>query len=723
MFGHVCDEPIALFRPHPWNNQIVLCTTKQNLILLDIFKNRSIRNFSIPSSIPKEAQQIASKSSPIGLFFVDNIACRAAQSIIKSTIQQLPSDHYICLVFPRGLFIWNHTLANCHWHVFEFTASCVVQTPDSLFFGDTSNKLWQFSLINFQVKSFAKIQGTPTALFLTTYSGDQYGILSISNSGSIEFFSASGKLSSQATCEVSKTITFDIYTNTLYLMNNKKTIHTYSISPSKIEKIGECSFSGVTAGETKPTNYTVQQIAPCHLPLSPRPLFYAICDSQTLLIGSATRVVQKVDSFNIVRKIKKLNCSLMLSHPTDLALLLVATENFLLILDMFAHLPRVVPSLAIPEFIPQSERQDGIYTVRRNNKIISVMNHSNGTYTIYDVQTRQRIATKIAIDVIIGPNKKYADLKFKAATGQSGSRTSSGKDGIVHKAKGMQIEVYDAEANTQKSILVHLTRDLEYPMRLVSFGDFFALICAKNQLDLSFNMQQPGKTGTLVYRWSTLDPISLQFDGCSMVAYESPYIALASPNNYAVFDTENQMELKVRREKRVFSFTFFEGKLYLLTIDGLEIDNFKTVELVSSRFSHLITKDKNAPATPMNAIMIKEVQHGPVTLLDISGNSSMVGIPEEHEDDESAPLIVKVANAADPWAAAGEASKIATPTEKKNLMMMMMKEVGWDTVLRNLSESEKAACEIAENNAQGSNGTQYQQEFRNFLMHELEIQS
>ncbi|KAK8885682.1 hypothetical protein M9Y10_041134 [Tritrichomonas musculus] len=727
MFGHACEEPIALFCPHPWNNQIILCTTKHNLILLDIFKNRSIRNFSVSSNGPKEAQQAAAKSSPIGLFFVDNISCRAYQSILKSTIQQLPSDYYICLVFPRGLILWNHTICQTEWVPLNFTATCVVQTPDSLILGDNGNRLYQISLIDQKVKEFAKIQGNPNNLFLTTYAGDQYGILAISSPGAIDFISASGKVTAQVSCDIGKSIAFDVFTNALYIMTNKKTVHVYSISPNKVEKVGECSFSGVTAGDTKPTNYTVQQIAPCRLPLSPKPLFYAICESQTLLIGGASKVVQKVDSFPAVRTLKKLNCSLMLSHPTDLAVLMLASEGQFFALDMYAHLPHVVPSLAIPDFIPPADRFDGIYTVSRNSKLICLMNHSNETYTVFDAGKKSRIITRSAIDVIAGPGSKYAELKVSGNSSQQGgsnsgassARGNSGRESSSSsKRKKLTIEVYDAEKSTNKTIPVVPPRELDHPMRLISFGDFFAVIVAKHPLDLSFNMQQRGRTQTLVYSWSTYDPIALQFDGCSMIAFEPPYIALASPNSYAVFDTEHQMQLKVRREKRVLHFKFFEGKLFLLTIYGLEVDNFRTVELVSSRFSHLITKEKNAPVIPMNAVMIKEVLHDQVTVLDISGNQFSLGIPEERQDDERAPLIVKVALAPDPLKAASNARKTASHQQMKGMMLMMMKAVGWEKVLDVLSESEKAASEIAAREG----GTRFQEEFQDYLTKELEIE-
>lgn len=726
MFGHACDEPIALFCAHPWNNQIILCTTKHNLILIDILKNRSIRSFSVSSSTSKDAQSAAAKSSPIGLFFVDNIACRAYQSIIKSTIQQLPSDHYICLVFPRGLILWNHTICSSEWIPLNFTATCVVQTPDSLILGDNGTRLYQISLIDRQVKEFAKVQSSPSYLFLTIFSGDQYGILSVSSQNSIDFISSSGKPAAQIQCDVGKSVAFDVFTNTLYIMGNKKTVHVYSVSSNKIDKVGECSFSGVTAGDTKPTNYTVQQIAPCRLPLSPRPLFYAICESQSLLIGGATKVVQKVDSFPAVRTLKKLNCSLMQSHPTDLPLLMMASEGQFFVLDMFAHLPHVVPSLAIPDFIPPSDRPEGIYTVCRNSKLVCLMNHSNEAYSVYDIGKKTKLVGRNAIDVIAGPGSKYAEFKVSGSTSSGstgidrtgGNLRSSGRESASNKRKKMTIEVYDAEKGKSQVISVNPTRDLEHPMRLISFGDYFAVIFAKNPLDLSFNMQQRGHTQTLVYSWSTNDPIAIQFDDCSQIAFEPPYIALASPNSYAVFDTEHQMQLKVRREKRVLHFKFFEGKLYLLTTSGLEIDNFRTVELVSSRFSHLITKEKNAPIIPMNAMMIKEVSHDQVTILDISGNQFSVGIPEEKMDDDKIPLIVKVASTPEPLKAASMASKTASQQQMKSLMLMMMNDVGWPKVLAVLSASEKAASEIAAKEG----GTRFQEQFQEYLKNELEME-
>ena len=696
MFGHACDEPIVSICPHPWNNQVALCTTK-TVVLIDLFKNRSVRSSNFAS--------LQAKGTQIGLFFVDNISCRSYQSILKSTFQELPADYFLCVTFTRGVILFDSTMNSSEWIPFDFTATCVAQAPDALIIGDNTNSLMLFSLMSLQVKKLTNTQAVPGSIFVTQFAGDQYGILSIGrDNGAMDFFAASGKLAAQSSGESSKSISFDVYTSTLFVLCDRRKVNIYSVSPSKIEKTGECSFSGVAIGDSRPTNYSAQQISPCRLPLSPKPLFYAICDQCTLLIGGSTKVVQKVSAFPAVKISKKLNCSMMIHHPTDMSLLLFAAENQFFVLDMWAHLPTIVPSLGIPDFIPSADRFDGIYLVRRNDQIICLLNHSTESYSLYDAKTTNKIITRNAIDVAVGPNRRYAELKMKKSRKNKESK---------EKKVTVSIEVFD-DSTSVKLIKFDTAQELQNPMRLVSFGDYFALIVSKNILDLSSNMQQQGKTAALVYKWSTQEPLALQLDGAGMIAYEPPYIALASPNGYAVYNAENNMELIIKREKRVLHFTFFENKLYLLTIDGLEIDNFKTVELVSSRFSHLITKEKNAAPIPMNAVMIKEVCPGSVTLLDISGNATSVGIPEEEIDMNDVPLIVKVANAEDHLKAASEAYKIGSPFELKSLMLMMLTTVGWEKAFEVLSFSERAFVD--------PENPEFQQEFHEFLMNELEVE-
>ncbi|KAH0789964.1 hypothetical protein GPJ56_006091 [Histomonas meleagridis] len=702
MFGHACEEPISLITPHPCNLQVAIYTSKQSLTILDIMKNRSIRNFSVSGYLPKEVQN--SGKPAIGMFFIDDISCRAYQSVLKSTFQQLPSNNYLAILYPRGFLTWGHTFNNPTWNPFEFVATCAAQAPDSLIVGDNSHTLYSVSLVNGTTRVFANTSGTPSSLFITRFEGDHFGVLSLSSSGMAEFFSSSGNLSTKLQIDNGKSISFDIFTSSLFLVDDKRTVDSYLISPTKIDKTGECSFAGVTAGDTKPTNYNIQQITSCMLPIAYKPLFFAICDSSSLLIGGSTKVVQKVTSFPIMH-IKRLNCTSLKCHPTDPTLLFLTSDNNLIVLDIFAHLPQIIPSLPIPDFIQKSNQPDGIYNISHNNYFICVMNHSSQTYTIYDKKTHKIIATNQALNVVLGPNKKYAHFI------QQTSRK--------HKELTLKyyIQIFD-ETTLGKAIHIIPPEDTPYPLRLVTFDDYFALICGHSKLDTSFNLQSQGHTKAFVYSWNTLENINLNIEDAFLIASSSPLIALASANGYVVYDTSNgNMEEKCRRQKRVFDFKFFDGRLYLLTTDGLEIDNFKSIELVSSRFSHIPTKEKNAPSIPVNALAIKEVSSTFVTVVETNGVETTVGIPEEEIDDNGIPLIVSIALSKSPIEAAGSTYQTASEKEKKQMMLMMMGSLGWDAVEPVLSCSELAVAEYAMGNGDGD----YQKAFREFLKTELEI--
>jgi hypothetical protein len=703
MFGYECNEPISLVCPHPYARQILVCTMKNNLAIFDMVKNRSLRTFTVPTSY----SQHVGKSSPIGLFFVDHITNRSIQCTLKSTILQLPADQYISLVFPRGAVMWNHTLVETQWFPFNFTASCVTQTPDSLVLGDGgSNSLSIFSLLNYEIRKFATTEGAPTSIFTSQFGSDQFGIISHSASGHIEIFSASGKVSAKCDGENAKTGVFDVFSNTLFFLRDRKTVRSYSISAQKIERISECSFNKVAVNESQSTNYIVQAICPCHLPITVDPAFFAICDQNSLLVGTSSKVVQKVANYPATENLRRLSCSVMMAHPTDMSLIILCSEKDLIILDVSSHLPQIVPSIGIPTFFQQVERFQGLFNVFTNDELTIIVNRSSESYSVYKTATNQLIATRSAIDVVLGPKNRYVDLKLSAPR--------KGKD-VQKKAAQLTAQVYDDGAAAQ-SQPVCPPKDCVYPLRMISFGDFFAVIVGANKLDLSFNNQKTGKTACLVYRWDTLDPVALQLDGAAMIEFEPPYLAIASPTGYAVFDTERGIVEKVRRQQRVIHFKFFEKKLYLLTMDGLAIDNLKGVALISARFSHLLTVDKNAPFVPVNAVMIKEIQKKAVVIVDTRGNAVTIGIPQEGEDN-STPMLVRVANSKTPIAVASQLYPKVSEEEVKRMLLLLMNEMGWEAVEPYLSESERAVSELT----MGTDDKDYQDDFNAFVANELEV--
>jgi hypothetical protein len=48
MLGHERAGEISLICPHPYSQQIVIGTMHQNVIIFDMAKNRSVRQFSVP---------------------------------------------------------------------------------------------------------------------------------------------------------------------------------------------------------------------------------------------------------------------------------------------------------------------------------------------------------------------------------------------------------------------------------------------------------------------------------------------------------------------------------------------------------------------------------------------------------------------------------------------------------------------------------------------------
>jgi hypothetical protein len=676
----------------------------QNLTIFDMAKNRSVRQFSVPE---RRLSAWAGHAQPIGLFFIDNVTCRCIQCILKSKILQLPADLYIALVFPRGVVTWTHTITEPEWRQFDFTAGAVTQTPDGLILSDsTSGNLYSVSLFNWQSKKFGTASGPATHLFTSQFGSGEFGIVAVSNSV-IELFSASGKQTAQSPTESCKSVCLDPFSSTLFCLR-RSVVRSYSISPGKIERIGECGFTGVSVHHAKPTNYGVLAICPCRLPVSVHPLFFALCESSVLLIGSSSKVLQQVPSFPSADLTKKINPSIAMAHPTDMSLMIVASGNELLMLDICAHLPQIVPSVPVPESLDQTQVLEGIFNVFSNNAVILVVNRSTSSYIVYDAVTSQKLATRRALDVVLGPGLRHADLSVPPPR--------KGKEGDS-KGQATVIHVYENDQTIRK-INVAFPPGFSFPLRLTSFGQFFGVIVGVRPLGLSLKPHRESRTTCLVYKWDSLEPVTIRFDGASSLAFDPPHLAIASPNGYAVFDTEHEMRRTVLRQKRVIHMKFFDRKLYLLTPDGLEIDDLRRVALISSRFSHLLTVERNAPLIPVNAILIDTVADGTVTVVDTRGQSATIGIPEEGGRGDGS-LLTEVALAPQPIVAASLAyDNGATEEEVKGMLLLLSNQMGWDPVDPFLSESERAVSELTMNEGD----TVLQDEFNEFVLRELEVE-
>lgn len=697
MFGHKCPEAIALVCPHPCHRQIVICSVKHNLTIFDVAKNRSIRTFTIADQ--SIAASVA-RQSPIGLFFVDNISCRALQVILRGADGDLPAADYLCLVFPKGVVLWDHTVTVSKFYGFAFTANCVAQLPNSLVLGDTGNSLHIFDLKTHQIKQIAQVsEGSPTALFAAQH-GSECGIVAVSSTGMIELFAENGRLACQCMGDVSKIMTFDVFTGMLFVLKDKR-VRGYRVTHAGISKEAECGFSSVVLGEAKPVSYSVQNICPCHVPITTHPMFFAICDQNTLLIGGRNRVMQRVESYP-AEETKKMNVSIMVAHPTDMSLVIMCSGQDMVVLDVFAHLPQIVPSVEIPNFVKDTEASEGVFNVKTSDELIIIINRSAETYTVYDKQYKQRIATRSAFDVVLGPRRMYAHLSAK------------GKDG----AKELTLELFDGEKSLKSTSLTASRGSRDIPMRMASIGELCAVVAGDRPLGLSFNTQKQGMTKSHVYKWGTLEPVSVQCDNAAMLDFEAPYIAIASPNEYAVYRAgkkRDDMREIVRRQKRVFHFKLHQGKLYTLTYDGLEVDNLQDVVLLAARYTHL-RPNSDAPLVPINALIIADIQDAVVTVADTNGNSTPIKVLESAEPVESMPPLARIARAEAPIEAAGiEYQRSESEKDRKRMKLMVLERSAIDA---DLTESERAAKEQAD----GGDSRVYLEQFNAYVRTQLEVE-
>lgn len=679
MFGHGCEEPIALVAAHPCDNLVLVCTHKINLTIIDLSKNRSLRSFGIPSIFSKEQMQLI-KSNPIGLFFVDNLSCRTLQTIISSTIQNLPSENFICIVFAKCMVIFDYTCITCKFVSFDITAAYVAQAPDALVIADQTGNIYIYSFITNQMSS--KIYTTsspPSGLFVGASKGDPYGIIIPTQSG-IEFVKPNNQAGPPTlNIEVGRNFAFDPYTSTLFSIVDKRSAKIFRCTSEKLQSIGECSFSSVSIQDSKPTNYNLQQIAPCYLPYSPinKPLFYALCDQNALFICSPSQVLMKVDFHDKFPppQLRRLVGTYMGSHITNYTNLIIASEQFLFIIDIGAYLPNVVPSHPIPKSIKQNFHGDGLYTVLRHGELTVVIERTQRKFFVYDNKLlKKEIKNGTAYDVVIGPGRRFATIN-----------PSSQKDTWT-------LQIYDESLKPKD---IEVKPKLPLVQRLISFGDYLAVVYAQDENGLSSNPQKKPKTGALAYRWSTFEPVTLEISGTTMAAYASGYVAIASPSMYALYKVgENNSLMHVaNRNIAPISMKFHKDQLFVIANEGLYIDNMKTVNLVAIRFSHLISVDGKGTKIPMRATYITKIEDKTLTLCDNNGIETTIGMPEVPEVPAKQNKIDLLANQPDPFQKLKDAYKDASDEDKRHILILMLREVDWAAAKPYLQVSEKAGTE------------------------------
>jgi hypothetical protein len=669
------------------------------MTLLDLSKNRSIRSFSIPSSnFTKEIQQ-AIKVPPLALYFIDSITCKTIQSVLRSTIQNIPSEHCVCLVFPKGIVTFDHSYLNCKFTPFDFVAICAAQAPDGLILSDAHGNIYILSLITLTAKKIYTTSSPPIKLFVASFPGEIYGIIAPTQNG-IEFIKGSGSISSSLQCETGRAFAYDPYTQTLTCVPDKRSAKMYSVTPQKIECIGDCSFTGVALGDSKPTNYNIQQIAPCHIASSPNPLFYALCDQSALFICGRMQPLMKIDSFPGPR-IKKLNCTIMESSLTDMSQLQIVSENMFLIVDISAHFPMICPTQPLPKFYRQMAHADGIFTTYRKGDITCIVDRCAKRYHVFD-KSRKEIAQGEAFDAIIGPQNQFAYLTCSQATAKK-----------VSVAK-----LYIVDEKLEKHELA-ITANEELPnvQRLLSFGDYLAVVVSANPTDIGTNPQTQPRTGALAWRWSTFEPVTLQIEGTSQIVCGKDVLVAASPSTYVVYSTKSgELKELCRRSLSVAHMKLFNDKLYILSTNGLYIDDFKNVVFIAARFSHAITSSKISTPIPINVQYLSHIDEKTISFVDKSGVETTIGLPVTNGLSERS-LVANLVSAQDPVKALKQAFPNANDEDKRSILLFMLRSVDWSNVEPYLLLSERAATDTVLKSPSQANINAFKQ----YLINEMEL--
>ena len=710
MFGYSYEEPISLIDIHSYDSIGIILTSKLNLILIDFQKNRSLRTINLINIINKE-QQIYLRNSPIGLYFIDSISSRNLQNIILSRFQQFSNKGFICIIFPRGYFLIDHTFNLIKFILFDFQCISCCLTPNSIICSDNLFNIYNFSLIHETSQKLNTFSYLITNIFITKLINDNYGIICISLNN-IDLLNSNGIILNNINCENNRLSSFDIFNSNLYLIINNRIIKIYNIKQNKIEFLGENNFNNINIGENKLNNYNIQYISPCYLSISNKPLFYSICDQNSLFICGITGPLMRLNNFLNNQKLKKINCSLMISHPIDTSLLIIITENTLLIMDLNSYLPQIIPSSNIPDYHLNQIQEEGLFTIRHNLKFTGILNHCNNKCYIYNKITYELILEINCYDFLLNNNNNDLILILN---------NNNFNYNNLKKIKNQKsfIECYNNNKLIQ-NLEINNPNLFSYILKLINLGEFFGIIFGKNPYDLSNNPQIEPHTKTIIYKWNNFEIINLNLEYITNSIYSYPYLILSSPLSYIIYKfEENKLEKILSRQYNNFFLYLFNNKLYGLNKEGLFIDNFKEIKLIYSKFNHLLNKNNKTNLLPLQINFIKEINNNLILLNDNLGNEFLINLNEKEKENINQLNIINYVLTKDPYETIRENYLKSNKEEQRSMFLMNIRKFGWNLKLKeHLILSEKAIGESIFDN----NNFIERNLFENFLKNNLIIE-
>ena len=195
------------------------------------------------------------------------------------------------------------------------------------------------------------------------------------------------------------------------------------------------------------------------------------------------------------------------------------------------------------------------------------------------------------------------------------------------------------------------------------------------------------------------------------------YVAAGSPNMYALYKVEDgKIHYLATRNIAPISMRFYKGSLFVISNEGLYIDDMKSAILVAVRYSHLTSADKKGTRIPIRASCIMKIEDKSITLCDNNGIESVMGMPERVEVPIKINLIDKLAAASDALEKMKETFPKASEEDKRHILLLMLRNVDWSVVEEYLTVSEKAGTEMVL-----QNGTENIEKFKAMLSEELEL--
>lgn len=611
MFYHRLLEPISLVASHMTHNMVAILSSKCKLSLVDLKKNRTIKRVDLLDFI-KELSK--SSTNPIGLFFVDTTTSNLFQNLYKLDGKSLIMEYYISIVFSRGIVLISQSFEAPVWKPFDDRImTMVTQNHEGFLLADKRNALYRYSLVNYQLSMFYILKESPLFLYYTCKSTDRFDVFAFS-SGSAEIIEVDGEKLSYRRFSINikcDSYVFDPFTYLAYGISQNRTVTVFHVKPPELRSIHKMHFWDGKSNKTDTTNFKVQAVCPCFLPYSSKPLYLAYCKDNNLILCNLNHRVYHFGNFPGF-KLTNFNPHVLIPSLVDYRTVIAVSRDSLILIDLVAYLPAVVPSQSIPSDLRNIYANhigaDGLYKVLIGRRTILIFNYISHKFAFFNRRdTTAPKQTGDALDVVISEDDKLAYVECALKQGK----------------EKYTLRCFD-DNGAQTTFDIVLNDAHKHFVRLASFGCLFGVIFSLHELDMNVFPQITPSLRTFIYSWN-FSGIPMNVFNVTSGTGNTRFIVLISPHCYTILKRESDKFVEiVRRHLNVIDAKINDNIVFLLTSDGLYVDDTHHMFLFRTKSSYT----DHDVSIDLNSQYIKYAsKRAGIKILTNLGNENSFGFP------------------------------------------------------------------------------------------------